>query len=84
MGTVTEGTMKQPASKTQVGGTHYKHMAIQPAEFIHKNKLGFLAGCVIKRVCRHDKTHSPEKGREDLEKAIHELELLLEWEYPEV
>lgn len=62
----------------QEGGGHYKHFAIQPVEFITKNNLSFLEGCVIKRVCRH---HS-KNGAEDIRKAIHELELILKLEYP--
>jgi hypothetical protein len=66
------------ASDEQIGGGHYKGYAIQPAEFIHRNKIGFLEGNVIKYVCRH-----PQKGgRQDIEKAIHYLQLLLEWERP--
>lgn len=68
------------ASKEQVGGDHYKTYAIQPAEFIHKNRLGFLEGNVVKYVCRHHR----KNGRADVEKAIHYLQLLLEWEYDEV
>jgi hypothetical protein len=66
------------ASAIQIGGGHYKDFAIQPAEFCQRNRLGFLESCVIKRVCRH----GAKNGREDIEKAIHELQLLLEWEYP--
>jgi hypothetical protein len=71
--------MKSDASAldTQIGGSHYK-MAIQPVEFIHKNGLGFLEGNVVKRVCRHRN----KNGKEDLLKAIHELQLLIELEYP--
>ena len=29
---------------TQVGGDHYKDMAIQPSEFINKNKMQFAEG----------------------------------------
>src|SRR5688572_22482734 len=29
----------------QVGGTHYKRLAIQSVEFIERNHLGFLEGC---------------------------------------
>ncbi len=61
----------------QVGGSHYKVFAIQPSVFIHKNDLGFIVGNVIKRVCRY----KTAKGREDLEKSIHELEMLIELEY---
>lgn len=66
------------ASKSQVGGAHYKSFAIQPSEFIHRNGIGFLEGNVIKYVCRH----KAKNGRQDIEKAIHYLQLLLEWEYP--
>lgn len=65
------------ASKKQIGGGHYKDFAIQPAEFIHKNGIGFLEGNVIKYVCRHNK----KGGKQDLNKARHYLELLLEWSY---
>ena len=41
------------AYKKQVGGSHYKDMAIQPADFINKNKLLFAEGNAIKYICRH-------------------------------
>ena len=63
----------------QIGGDHYKTCKIQPIEFIEANKLQFLEGCVVKRVTRHDKPTG--KGRQDIEKAIHELQLLLELRY---
>ena len=66
------------ALDTQVAGSHYKDMVIQPVEFITRNKIGFLPGCVIKRVCRY----KGKAGAEDLRKAIHELQLMLELEYP--
>lgn len=61
----------------QEGGSHYKEFAIQPAEFIHRNGLGFLAGNVIKYTCRHTK----KGGAEDIKKAIHYLQLILQMEY---
>jgi hypothetical protein len=64
-------------SDTQVGGSHYSEFAIQPSEFIHKNGLGFLEGNIVKYVCRHAK----KNGRQDLEKARHYIDLLIEWEY---
>lgn len=64
--------------KIQIGGGHYKSFAIQPAEFITVNKIGFLEGCVIKRMCRH----GGKNKREDLEKAKHEIDLLIEFHYP--
>ncbi len=65
----------------QIGGTHYKDCRIQPVEFITANNLSFLAGCVVKRVARHDKPTG--KGVEDIDKAIHELQLLKQLEYGE-
>ena len=61
----------------QVGGTHYSEMAIQPVEFITANNLGFLEGNIIKYVCRH---HA-KNGVEDIRKAIHYCELLLQTKY---
>ena len=46
-------------------------------EFIHANHIPFIEGSVIKYVCRH----RLKDGRQDLEKAIHLLELLIELEY---
>lgn len=72
------GKAKAPLAR-QEGGSHYKDCAIQPVEFITANRLTFLEGCVIKRVCRHRR----KAGAEDIRKAIHELELILALEYPE-
>lgn len=48
-----------------VNPRHYDKYAIQPYDFITKNKLGFAEGNVIKYVCRwRDKN-----GVEDLKKA---------------
>lgn len=66
----------QSALDMQIGGNHYKSMAIQPVEFIHKNGIGFLEGSVIKYVCRH----SRKNGVEDLKKARHYIDLLIELE----
>lgn len=63
----------------QVGGSHYIEGGIQPVEFIEANNLGFLEGCVIKRLTRHNRDTG--KGLEDIEKAIHELQLLVELRY---
>jgi hypothetical protein len=61
----------------QEGGNHYKDMAIQPVEFITANNLGFLEGNVVKYICRH---HA-KNGAEDIKKAIHYCELLLQTKY---
>lgn len=67
------------ATERQIGGNHYSRMAIQPAEFIHRNRLGWLEGVAIEYIVRHPF----KRGREDVLKAIHTLELLLELEYPD-
>ena len=61
----------------QIGGKHYRSMKIQPAEFINENKLFFAEGNAIKYICRHQ-----SKGKaEDIEKAMHYLEMILERDY---
>lgn len=67
------------ASENQVGGNHYRLMAIQPVEFIVANEIPFLEGNVIKYVCRH----VTKNGREDLLKARHYIDLILEHCYPD-
>ena len=67
-----------PALSVQVGGGHYKDFPIQPVEFAETNNLTFLEGCVLKRLCRHSRGG---KGRQDIEKAIHELQLILALHY---
>lgn len=54
-------------------------MAIQPVEFCQKNGLNYCESNVVKYVCRH----RSKNGRQDIEKAIHYLQLLLEMEYQE-
>jgi len=61
----------------QEGGDHYKSKAIQPVEYNHANGLGFLEGNVIKYVTRHKE----KNGLQDIEKAIHYLELIKQLEY---
>lgn len=67
------------ATDSQVGGDHYRAGAIQPVEYIEANALPFLEGCVVKRVTRHARQGG--KGRQGIEKAIHELQLLLQLRY---
>ena len=62
---------------TQVGGSHYKDMKIQPSEFINKNEMQFAEGNAIKYICRHG-----SKGRlQDLEKAKHYIDMIIERDY---
>ena len=41
------------AHKKQIGGDHYKKMAIQPSHYIVKNKLGWYEGNIVKYITRH-------------------------------
>ena len=67
------------AYKKQIGGSHYKSMVVQPSEFINKNRLQFAEGSAIKYICRH----SAKGKEEDIKKAIHYLEMILERDYSE-
>lgn len=58
----------------QVGGDHYKKMGIQPIEYILANNLGFCEGNAIKYITRYGQ----KGGKEDIHKAIHYLEILLQ------
>lgn len=71
--------MSQTALATQVGGTHYKNLAIQPVEYCQINGLNYCEASVVRYVTRHRQ----KNGRQDIEKAIHCLELLLAIEYPQ-
>jgi hypothetical protein len=67
------------ALDSQVGGKHYKGLAIQPAEYCQRNRLPYCESSVIRYVTRHREKNKAE----DIKKAIHCLQLLLELEYPE-
>jgi hypothetical protein len=71
---------EKSALNKEVGGNHYKEFRIQPIEFIEGNDLGFSVGNVIKYVCRY----KYKNGKEDLLKAKHYIELLIELEYGNV
>ena len=61
----------------QIGGSHYQKFKIQPSKFVIENELLFPEGCAIKYICRHRL-----KGKkEDILKAIHFLEMILERDY---
>lgn len=73
---VLDGTTKDTTSSLdiQVGGSHYKDAGIQPIEYIFANDLGFCEGNVIKYVTRYGK----KSGVQDLKKARHYLDMLIE------
>lgn len=58
----------------QVGGSHYKQYEIQPFEFFYRNNIPHHKAAIIRRILRYD--HPTGKGMEDLDKIIHEIELI--------
>ena len=63
----------------QVGGEHYKKYKIQPLEYSHANKLDMFQGSVVKYITRF----RDKRGKEDLEKAKHVIDVLIKLEYGE-
>ena len=61
----------------QIGGSHYRSLKIQPSKFVIENELLFPEGNVIKYICRH----RFKNGKEDLLKAIHFIEMIIERDY---
>lgn len=64
------------ANQVQHGGTHYKSQAVQPWDYIVSNGLGFLEGNAVKYLSRFRQ----KNGVEDLRKAIHYIQKLIEIE----
>lgn len=71
--------MSESALKVQVGGDHYKSLKIQPMEYSMKNELNACQHTAIKYITRYKN----KNGKQDILKAIHTLQLLIELEYPE-
>ena len=65
------------AYKKQGAGSHYINFKIQPSKFINDNKILFAEGNAIKYICRH----SYKGKKEDIMKAIHYLEMIIERDY---
>ena len=69
--------VRQSAWQKQEGGSHYKNLKIQPMQYALENKLDYAQANVVKYVTRHKE----KNGKEDLLKAIHNLELMIEFYY---
>ena len=67
------------AYKKQIGGSHYLKFKIQPSMFVVENKLLYPEGNVIKYILRHQN----KGGKEDLEKAKHFIDMIIERDYEE-
>jgi hypothetical protein len=71
------GDIRPSAREAQVGGDHYAKQPIQPWEYCMANKLDPVQATAIKYITRF----RDKGGKEDLEKAIHSIQWLIEWEY---
>ena len=71
----SEPVRKSPLS-TQIGVDHYTKLAIQPMQYSMENGLDALQHTVIKYVTRF----RDKNGIEDLEKAKHCIDMLIEFE----
>lgn len=67
---------EQRALDRQVAGNHYKKFKIQPAEFCYVNDIPYLEATAIKYLCRW----KDKGGIQDLEKAKHFIDLLIEFQ----
>ena len=63
--------------KKQIGGKHYLKYKIQPSRFVVENKLLYPEGCVIKYILRHQ----DKGGKQDLLKAKHFIDMIIERDY---
>lgn len=68
---------KTPAMDKQIGGKHYKQFKIQPLDFVFENNIPACEASILKYVVRH----KFKNGAEDLQKAKHLIDYLLEKEY---
>lgn len=69
--------VRKSAWQKQEGGSHYKNLKIQPMQYALENKLDYAQANVVKYVTRHKE----KNGKEDLLKAIHNIELMIEFYY---
>ena len=65
------------AYKKKIGGEHYLKYKIQPSRFVVENRLLYPEGCVIKYILRHQ----DKGGKEDLLKAKHFIDMIIERDY---
>jgi hypothetical protein len=65
------------ATDKQEGGSHYKNYPIEPVEFIYRNRIPFIEANVLKYLLRHES----KGGKDDLLKAKHYIDLLIQFKY---
>lgn len=62
------------ATDVQIGGSHYKDMAMQPIELITALRCSFIQGCIIKYISRY----KAKNGAQDIKKCIHYAQLAIQ------
>lgn len=73
---MTDKPVHKTAEDRQVGGDHYKKLAIQPMRYSELNNLSACQHTIIKYVTRF----RDKDGIKDLEKAKHCIDLLIDLE----
>jgi hypothetical protein len=79
-GPIAYAAIPKKPSEVQIGGDHYKILAIQPMEYALANRLNYAQANAIKYITRYNLKADGSKWKQDLEKAIHGLQMLIEWE----
>jgi hypothetical protein len=74
---ITPVVSSPTANEQQVGGTHY-NTPIQHWDFVTQNGIPYLEAVAIKYVFRH----ASKGGKEDLLKAKHFIDKIIETYYP--
>ena len=65
----------EKAISSQVGGSHYKTMGIQPIEIF--KAMGILEEACVANIIKYVMRYKQKGGKQDLEKVIHYTEILL-------
>ena len=74
---MTGGRSQPSANDIQHGGTHYQTAPVQHWDFVKMHNIPYMEACVIKYVMRH----KSKNGLEDLKKAQHFIQKIIEQEY---
>jgi hypothetical protein len=70
--------------ETQVGGSHYKDLKIQPIEFIHANNIDFISANIIKYAARHKSKNKDEDMKKIIHYALLGLQLIYDYNGEEI
>ncbi len=71
-----EDAREDDALQQAHASSHYKQLCIEPLEYIYRNNIAFVEGCIIKYVSRW----RHKNGIDDLKKARSYLDYLIQQE----